>query len=135
MKNYALDSNIVSYYLKGNEELMDKIDYETTINKIIIPPVVYFEIRRELLYLKSRKKLEAFEEMFLEKGIDAIDRQTLDKAADIYIQLRNMKPSKIVDDADLLIAAYCLQNDCILVTNNTKHFEHIESLQFENWIE
>ena len=40
----------------------------------------------------------------------------------------------IADDADILIAAYCIQNNYILVTNNTKHFENIANLELENWL-
>jgi predicted nucleic acid-binding protein len=38
-----------------------------------------------------------------------------------------------VDDGDLLIAAYCIQNNYILVSNNQKHFEKIENIQVVNW--
>jgi predicted nucleic acid-binding protein len=50
----------------------------------------------------------------------------------IYIRLR--KSGIIIDDADILIAAYCIQNNYTLVSNNMKHFEGMENLQVENWI-
>lgn len=34
---------------------------------------------------------------------------------------------------DLLIAATAIANNLILVTHNTKHFEHIPNLQFVDW--
>ena len=40
---------------------------------------------------------------------------------------------KISDDMDLLIAATAIANNLILVTHNTKHFEHIPNLQFVDW--
>ena len=47
-----------------------------------------------------------------------------DKAAALYVHARQIgKP--IGSDADLLIAAYCLINDCTLVTNNTRHFKNM----------
>jgi predicted nucleic acid-binding protein len=67
-------------------------------------------------------------------GIGVIDKGTLDIAADVYIQLRKRSNSITIDDGDLLIAAYCLQNDYCLVTNNTKHFKNIENLHYENWL-
>ncbi len=42
---YALDSDIVSYFLKGNPVIVDRIDLETENgNILIIPPTVYFEV-------------------------------------------------------------------------------------------
>jgi len=36
-------------------------------------------------------------------------------------------------DADIFIAAYCLNNGYTLVTDNTNDFERIEGLQVINW--
>jgi len=41
---YALDTNIITYYLKGNERILDKVDQEAKNDNIIIPPFAYFEI-------------------------------------------------------------------------------------------
>ncbi len=40
----------------------------------------------------------------------------------------------IIEDFDILIASIAIANDCILVTNNVRHFERIDSIQLENWI-
>lgn len=39
-----------------------------------------------------------------------------------------------IEDFDLLIAAAAVQSGAVLVTDNTKHFIHIEGLTLENWI-
>ncbi|PWQ97843.1 type II toxin-antitoxin system VapC family toxin [Leucothrix pacifica] len=39
-----------------------------------------------------------------------------------------------LDLADLEIASIAIANDFILVTNNTRHFERIEQLRYENWL-
>jgi len=36
-------------------------------------------------------------------------------------------------DFDLLIGATAVYHGLVLVTNNTKHFERMQSLQLENW--
>jgi predicted nucleic acid-binding protein len=38
-----------------------------------------------------------------------------------------------MEDADILMAAYCLQNNYIFVTNNTKHFCNIKNLPITDW--
>jgi len=40
MTKYALDTNIISYYLKGNTELIGRINDEVKNGSIIIPPIV-----------------------------------------------------------------------------------------------
>ena len=39
-----------------------------------------------------------------------------------------------IADFDLLIGATAVYHGLVLVTNNTKHFERMQSLQLENWI-
>ena len=128
---YALDTNIITYYLKGNKEILDKVDTEAENDNIAIPPFVYFEIKKWLMALDSKNKLQAFERLFEKYGINAIDKESLDLSLAIYIKLR--KAGITVDDGDLLIAAYCIQNNYVLVTNNLKHFKRIENLQVVNW--
>ena len=38
-----------------------------------------------------------------------------------------------VDDMDLLIASTALHHNCILVTNNERHFASIPGLSIQNW--
>ena len=44
------------------------------------------------------------------------------------------KKGRVIDDADLFIAACALVNDATLVTNNEKHFRRIKGLKLENWV-
>ena len=132
MRNYALDSNIVSYYLKNNKKIVEKIEIEAKAHKLIIPPMVYFEVKRNLQYLKAKKKITVLEKIYQINSIDTINKETLDIGISIYCAIR--ENGKIIDDADILIAAFCIQNNYSLVTNNTKHFENIANLEFENWL-
>jgi len=129
---YVLDTNIITYYLKGNEKIQDKVDKEAENNNIIIPPFAYFEVKKWLMAVNSKIKLQAFEKLFDKYGIDTIDKEILDLSLSIYIKLR--ENGVTIDDGDLLIAAYCIKNNYILVTNNLKHFEKIENIQVVNWI-
>jgi tRNA(fMet)-specific endonuclease VapC len=128
---YALDTNIITYYLKGNDKILDKVDKEAENDNIIIPPFVYFEIKKWLMSVNSKIKLQAFEKLFEKFGIDAIEKETLDLSLSIYKKLR--QNGVTIDDGDLIIAAYCIKNNYILVTNNQKHFEKIENIQVVNW--
>jgi predicted nucleic acid-binding protein len=129
---YSLDSDIVSYYLRNNSKIVDKIDAEIQNNIIVISPIVYYEIQNWLQRNNSKRKIAIFERMYSEKGIGSIDKNTLDIASNIYVKLQ--KSGIIIDDTDILIAAWCIQNDYTLISNNLKHFESIEYLKIENWI-
>lgn len=129
---YALDSDIVSYFLKGNPVIVDRIDLETENgNILIIPPTVYFEVQYWLVKNKSIKRMESFVEMYADQGIGVLDQTIFDTAINVRGELES-KGCSIADD-DLLIAAYCIKHSLSLVTNNTKHFMHIENLEVLNW--
>jgi len=38
---------------------------------------------------------------------------------------------KIIEDFDILTAGIAIANHCVLITNNTEHFERIDSLQMQ----
>jgi predicted nucleic acid-binding protein len=75
--------------------------------------------------------LKEFENLCRLFCVGNLDNSVLDAAAKIYADQR--KIGQITDDADIFIAAYCLNNKYILVTNNTKHFGHIPDLNIINW--
>jgi tRNA(fMet)-specific endonuclease VapC len=131
MKRYALDSNIVSYVLKKNirvtGRLRDEIDKG---NSVIIPPTVYYEVTRGLAYINAANKMKIFTTL-CSGGIGALDKTIFDRAVPIYCDLR--KKGVVIDDNDILIAAFCQTHNLTLVTNNIKHFECI-SLLMENWV-
>ena len=131
---YALDSNIVSYFLKNDAIIAQKIKVEKDKqNKFVIPPVVYFEIHNWLEKNKSKNKAEIFQRIYADQGIGIIDKDIFDIAVTEKLQLR--KQGFSIDDNDLLIAAYCLKYKLTLVTNNTKHFKNIKELKIVNWKE
>jgi tRNA(fMet)-specific endonuclease VapC len=133
MTKYALDTNIVTYYLKGNKIIINRVTEETdNKNIIVIPPMVFYEIKRWLLTINSSRKLTLFETMCSLAGIDSIDRKILEAASVIFSDFQ--KAGITLGDNDILIAAYCIQNDLTLVTNNEKHFENIANIKMINWL-
>ena len=118
MKKYALDTDIVSYFLKGNTIITARIEQEKDHGTFIIPPIVYYEINNWLIRNNSKSRAAIFRKIYSINGIGKITRETLDIASSIYNQLR--KTGSIIESNDILIAAWCIQNDCILVSNNIR---------------
>jgi len=133
MSGYALDTNIISYLLRGNLELQECVYREANHGKgVSIPPIVYYEIKRGLIHKQAFVKLEAFNRLCDILGVTELDIETLDRASDIYAERSRI--GRPMEDADILIAATCVANDYTLVTNNSKHFEGVHGLKFTNWV-
>ena len=52
-----------------------------------------------------------------------------------HIQVSLRQKGRPTGEVDALIAAIALAHNAILVSDNTKHFEHIEGLTLENWLQ
>ena len=132
MSVFVLDANIVSHYLKRHEHVVNNMKKAILEkNALLVAPIAYYEVKRGLLAVNSRKRLDEFEKFCDFAGVGQLDNRILSIAADIYVAQR--KKSKSMGDADVFIAAFCRLHNFILVTHNTKHFEHIEDLPLEDW--
>lgn len=129
---YALDTNTISYFIQGNMTVMSRIRAALeNRNDVIIPPVTYYEIRRGFKHKSAPAKERIFTNMCIQYPIGEMNIATWECAADIYANSRKL--GKVVEDTDILIAAFCIVNGYTLVTHNTKHFEGINGLLLEDW--
>lgn len=129
---YFLDTNIVSYIIKGNSEIRTKTARLLADgNDVKIPVVTYYEVKRGLLATGAASKLQRFL-VFAEKlGIVNTTLQTYDIAAQVYADLR--KDGKIIEDADIFIGSSAVEHNAILITNNAVHLSRIKNIQLEVW--
>jgi predicted nucleic acid-binding protein len=134
MNVYVLDANIISYYLKGHENVIKNIRRAIIEkNEILIAPIAYYEVKRGLVASGSIRRLREFEEFCETFGVGKFDNAILDFAVAIYVEQR--LKGRPTDDADIFIAAFCKKNDFTLVTHNTKHFEHLHGIKIADWTE
>ncbi|GHV79579.1 ribonuclease VapC [Spirochaetia bacterium] len=132
MTTFALDTNIVSYLLKNDKKVTNKQKTELKAgNTVVIPPIVYYEIRRGLISSSATTKSASFSKLFKTCGIKKIDLDTLETAANLYAKLKAI--GLLIEDSDLLIAAHCIRHGFTLVTNNTDHFKNIDNLNLADW--
>jgi predicted nucleic acid-binding protein len=132
MTVYALDTNIVSHFLRKDKTIQNKIrSIPKKGDQLDIPPIVFYEIRRGLLSIKAPVKTTAFKKLCLAYPVKLIEPELMETAASIYTQLQ--KKGRIIEDADILIAAHCIRHGFTLVTNNTKHFGNIANLNLVDW--
>ena len=132
MSVFALDSNIVSFYLKGNVNVIENIEKAIAEeHSIVITPIAYYEVKRGLLLINAEKQIKKFEDFCGLFQVGEFGDYLLEDAISIYVNER--KENRNIEDADIFIAAFCLYNDYILVTDNTKHFSNINGLHTVNW--
>ena len=133
MSVFVLDSNILSFYLRQNQQIIKKVQ-ETLLNghEVLISPIAYYEVKRGLQAIRAEKRLREFTSLCQILGIGQLDNSLLDFAADIYRELSDKKLT--IEDADILTAAFCKSHDFTLVTHNEKHFENMSGLHYCDWI-
>ncbi|MBP5575679.1 MAG: PIN domain-containing protein [Treponema sp.] len=129
---YFLDTNIISYLLKGDERLKAIIaDKLLQGDKVMIPRVAYYEIERGLLTKGAISKMNRFKTWASLLGTVSLSDETLEIASQIYSDLS--KKGLIIEDDDIFISATALKHNAVIVTNNENHLSRIENLKIENW--
>jgi tRNA(fMet)-specific endonuclease VapC len=130
---HLLDTNICIYIINQKyQQVINKFN-EYEIGAIGISTITLAEL-----------KYGAYKSKKVEQNLLAIQQFTIplviadfdSAAAETYGKIRaNLeRKGQIIGAFDLLITAYALSRDLIVVTNNVKEFERIEGLKIENWI-
>jgi len=137
MITYVLDTNTVSYFLRGEGNIRENMKREIAErgNSYSIPFAVFYEVKRWLFY-KQTKLLKEYNQGFDTMYQIVEDKADMPfsvwkKAIEVYISIQSK--GRLIGDADILIASYCLVNDYTLVTRNIGDFERIDGLKFINW--
>jgi len=134
MTTYALDTNIISHLLRENAVVKSRVrDALSARNELVIPPLAYYEVRRGLLSKETPVQTASFDRFCQKVPVGQITQDVLDTAARIYAALRN--EGNLIDDADILIAAFCIVSGYTLVSDNTRHFDRVEGLELVNWVD
>jgi tRNA(fMet)-specific endonuclease VapC len=130
--NYLLDTNIVSFAIKGNLQILEKLKEIKDQNKrIFISCITYFEIRRGFLAVDAPRQRREFEDFCQDYKIILLDDLAiLEKAAEIHANLRLR--GLPIQTEDILIAASAIVKDLIVVSNDTD-LARIDGLHLENW--
>lgn len=108
------------------------------LNKIPIGDVVVSAITvAELRYGVEKLSSSRLSQVAVDDFIRYLNVLPWDKEVTFcYAQLRHYleQQGTPIGNMDLMIAAHALSQDCILVTNNTRHFSRIPNLKTENWV-
>lgn len=132
MTEVILDTDTISFFFRGNSEVIKKVaEYLTEYRYINISVVTYYEILNGLLYKDAKKQLQQFIKFAEYNKILPLNVEAAKKSAKLYAELR--KIGKTISHNDVLIAGTAITNNLLLVTNNTEHFSRINELKIDNW--
>ena len=129
MKKYLIDSDILIYFLKGKQEIVEKIS-KIPIDNLYISRINYTELiygaYNSTRVEQNLKVIEPFLDNF--KILEFTKKSSLIFAKE---KARLKKNGNLIADMDLMIASIAIENDCVLISNNIKHFQRIQNLELE----
>ncbi|MFO8002539.1 MAG: type II toxin-antitoxin system VapC family toxin [Marinilabilia sp.] len=128
---YLLDTNICIHFFRGKYGVSEKIESakieNCSISEITLAELVYGAENSEKPE-KNHRLIEKLIEMVTVLPIyDAIMTFGREKA-------RLRKRGIMISDLDLFIGCTAVENDLIMVTENTFEFERISGIKIENWV-
>ena len=134
MSSYSLDTDTITKLLKkhpGNQAIVDRFRREIQRNSLfVICPVVYYEMRRGLLFKGAHSQLVAFEKLAESMAWKEFSAPIWDRACRLWSALRARGRSH--NDADVLIAAHASHYGAVIVSANLEHFQGTGA-SVENW--
>lgn len=126
----VLDTDTISYYLRGMDSVKDKfIQHQHQLSSTTIN---YAELIYGLKKRDSKKYLPHVEKIFNNIKVYEFDKQS----AKIFGMLKASMSKKglTVADMDLMIASIAIANNEQLISNNLSHFSKIELLNVSSWV-
>ncbi len=132
MKEALIDTDILSYFLKGEIGVVKKMmAYLKEYPKLNISIVTKYEVLSGLEYKKTVKQIENFDIFLKQCKIINLSDKSVRYFAKIYGELR--RKGITIGTSDLLIAGIASANNWQLITNNEKHYKEITGLEISNW--
>ena len=129
---YLLDTNIISYWMRGDEKLIKKIKNhkpsDLSICTITLAEI-YYGIEKSPVKKKERRN--KIERICSQLDIYPFDDLASRKYSMIRTQLE--KEGIIISERDLQIASIAMANKLIVVTHNVKEFKRVVNLELEDW--
>jgi tRNA(fMet)-specific endonuclease VapC len=127
---YMLDTNTVSFALRGHGRVGTRILAQAP-SDLCVSAITVAELRYGADKRKS-SKLHTLIDTFVASVVpQPIGEAEAARYGKLTADLEGL--GKPIGQFDTLIAAHALTLGVVLVTNNTKHFGHVQGLQLEDW--
>ncbi|SDU66878.1 tRNA(fMet)-specific endonuclease VapC [Desulfobacula phenolica] len=130
---YLIDTNICIYIMNQRPpEVIQKFK-DTKVGEIGISAITVSELSYGVAKSKfQQQNTKRLEEFLVPFEILPYDEEASKHYGLIRSQLEAQ--GNVIGPLDMLIAAHALSEKLVLVTNNEKEFNRIETLKVENWV-
>lgn len=129
---YLLDTNIISYLMRGDQRLIERIKSvspcDLSLSAITVAEI-HYGIEKSPVKKKARRA--KIERICSQLEIFPFDASAALEYGPIRAKLE--KQGMIISERDLQIAAIAKANRLCVVTHNTKEFNRIDKLPVEDW--
>jgi tRNA(fMet)-specific endonuclease VapC len=134
MIRYLLDTNTISYFVKGvSASLIQRMQVGLDAQDIAISAMTRAEVRYGVEMMeKSDKRRRRIDLLLTELPALPWSVEAADEFGRLKTYLR--RSGTPVGDFDTQIAAHARAENLILVTHNTRHFQRIPGLKLEDWM-
>jgi tRNA(fMet)-specific endonuclease VapC len=129
----ALDSNTISYYFRGDPQVVSRLQAHRAANLAVASNVEY-ELRYGLLRLPqiaAAPRLAALAQLLRSMSLLPFDSECAVHAARIRVELEVLGTP--IGPHDLLIAATAVRYQATLITRNVREFSRVKGLQWLSW--
>ncbi|HDV5786136.1 TPA: type II toxin-antitoxin system VapC family toxin [Legionella pneumophila] len=130
MNHYMLDTNTVSHFIKGINNVRNKV-VSVPMSELGISAITEGELLFGLAKKPEAKQLNKVVHEFLIR-VDVLPWDSAVAACYGKLRADMQKKGKILGNLDLLIAAHALTLELVLITND-RAFTQVEGLKIEDW--
>src|SRR6476661_5916610 len=130
---YMLDTDTVSYLVRGNSAALDAKIASVPMRRLCISAVTRGELLFGLKLKDGAHRLTQLVEHFLRR-VQCLswDENAATHFAAVAAELH--RAGTPIGSMDAMIAGHALAREAVLVTNNGKHFKRVAALKIENWV-
>lgn len=136
-KTYMLDTNICSYIMREQPEAVLKRLEQAVLrrHRIVVSAITYAEMRFGAIGKRASPRHVQLVDAFCAR-LDAIlawDRAAVDATTEVKATLA--AAGTPIGPNDTAIAGHAIAAGAITVTNNTREYERVAGLTFEDWVQ
>ena len=129
---YLLDTNIVSYWMRGDSRVIRKIKAHTPA-ELLLSTITLAEILYgiEKSPVKKEERRSKIHQIISVLGMYAFDEAAAEAYAVIRAQLE--REGRVISERDTQIASIAMANRLTVVTHNVQEFCRVDRLNVEDW--
>ena len=128
---YCLDTSVIVEFLRGNKEVIKKMQETLDENEVFITPITLCELFQGAYLLKNAEdKVSIIKNTIEGFGLLTFSVDVSLEFGKEYARLRKL--GKMIPEFDLVIGCFAKTNDLVLITRDKKHFENL-NLKVEIW--